>query len=660
MVSCFEPHIDRDLPVRLGYDGLWSPISVQVGSPVQSLKLLPSTSGQEVLVVGREGCDGTFTCRTLRGGLFETNGSTSFRSVGDYDLGLSPQLGLDSAAYYGLDTVAAAGSVSEVDQLVAIVNSTKYWTGSLGLGMDNTTIGTRKASSFLSSLVQSQQIPGHSYGYTAGASYRLKQVPASLVLGGYDSNRFVPNDATFSLSPGGSPVVAINSITLDGLDNPTLMDGAGHRLFEIDSTTPFLWLPETVADNFGNALGLGYNDTLGVFTYPNISHYSSIMSSKLSVTFELADVLGDETKVTLRLDGDAFTSQNLSFGFPGLGGTDGDDPVPYFPIRKAANATQYTLGRCFLQETYLTVDYDRNNFSVSQAKFLLDSAVNLQIVDIVAPDTNQDGVKTTSMQNSSGGLSTGLKVGIAVGVIAIIACVTTLIFIIYFLRWRRAEQKVASSQSSTQSDPPLRKGLAQSFLGANRKGAPVSELPAREADPDSRSTDNFSHGSTAKAAEVDGVNEIKELPAPVATVVELPGSPVPERERRSSIAKTSLCTSYGEQPAPTYLSNIISASPPSESVSIPSSSIVEFLDLSSSTGPSPESTNSGTMSSLPSETNSRSVLRQPSTRNERAVYTLDDTQTLELKPTDLRPPGLVTPENSQAGSHQRFSWENSV
>ena len=41
----------------------------------------------------------------------------------------------------------------------------------------------------------------------------------------------------------------------------------------------------------------------------------------------------------------------------------------YFPLRRAQNETQYALGRTFLQQVCLIVDYDRNRFSVSQAVF---------------------------------------------------------------------------------------------------------------------------------------------------------------------------------------------------------------------------------------------------------------------------------------------------
>lgn len=41
----------------------------------------------------------------------------------------------------------------------------------------------------------------------------------------------------------------------------------------------------------------------------------------------------------------------------------------YFLIRRAANESQYVIGRAFLQEAYLSVDWERSYFNISQAVF---------------------------------------------------------------------------------------------------------------------------------------------------------------------------------------------------------------------------------------------------------------------------------------------------
>jgi len=162
----------------LGYDGLWSSISIRVGSPEQWLSVIPSTVTQETWVIGPSGCDGTLACQNLRGGLFSANASTSFQNLGPYELGSDQQNDGGLVADYGFDTIALSDEVSVPVQTVAILNTTDFWLGEFGLGVQESRFnGTLNHPSYLSSLVQtSGNIPSHSYGYTAGAHYRTSGV----------------------------------------------------------------------------------------------------------------------------------------------------------------------------------------------------------------------------------------------------------------------------------------------------------------------------------------------------------------------------------------------------------------------------------------------------------------------------------------------------
>ncbi|OAP65739.1 hypothetical protein AYL99_01711 [Fonsecaea erecta] len=405
-----------------GYDGLWSAISIRVGSPEQYLSVFPSTLSQETWVVGPAGCDGTSICENKRGGLFSANESSSFKVRGFYELNFDPQLGGSGYGYYGLDTLSLNDAISVPDQIVSVVNSTDYWVGTLGLGVQQTRFsGSEAISPLLSSLIQKRNdIPSRSYGYTAGAVYRLKSVPASLTLGGVDANRFVPNDMSFTLSQDYAPIVAVNSISVSsGADslpsnwdsNPqTLLDLSQADLFTIDSSTPFLWLPESACNAFANALNLTYDDTLQLYLFPssNTSSPSALSAWNLTFTFTLSNLPGSSDEITLTLPYDAFNLQ-LTYPFPNLAANFTSAPTNYFPLRKAANSTQYTIGRAFLQETYLTVDYERNNFSISQAIFTLDAVSNVNLLGISRPEGS------TWPGPPGSGLSTGAKIGIGVG-----------------------------------------------------------------------------------------------------------------------------------------------------------------------------------------------------------------------------------------------------
>ena len=163
-----------------GDDGDWSPVNIRVGSPPQWLSVYPNTAGQETWVIGPEGCDGTSTCQQERGGLFYKGQSTTWSTLGAgyYELDFDTQLGDSGYALYGLDNVDLSDEITVSSQIVAILNSTEFWLGSLGLGIQSSRFeGTTNQLTFLSSLGETEGlIPSHSYGYTAGAYYRKCQI----------------------------------------------------------------------------------------------------------------------------------------------------------------------------------------------------------------------------------------------------------------------------------------------------------------------------------------------------------------------------------------------------------------------------------------------------------------------------------------------------
>ena len=166
------------VPVRnnwYGLDGLWSPVSVRLGTPPQWVDLFVSTAGQETLVVGSGGCDvSDDKCPKARGGLFESNDSSTWGDLGAYKMGLEPELGFeDDDAIYGLDSIAFSDQLSVPSQFIGVFNSTDYFLGFFGLGVQPTNFTSTDQRTFLDSMVENKSlIPSHSYGYTAGAHYR--------------------------------------------------------------------------------------------------------------------------------------------------------------------------------------------------------------------------------------------------------------------------------------------------------------------------------------------------------------------------------------------------------------------------------------------------------------------------------------------------------
>ena len=441
-------------------------MSVRVGTPPQWVDLFVSTASQETWVVSVNGCDRTQTCIDKRGGVFKTNESSTWKDQGYWYLGLDPLLGFGGRGNYGLDNVALNDKISVPSQLISAINTTEYWLGYFGLGVKPTNItglGPDRKT-FLNSMVENKSlIPSHSYGYTAGASYRLKGVPGSLTLGGFDTNRFHwDHNTSFSLDPDQKPTISINQVTartspqsstnssLDWTGNAKdLLSPSQANLFTIDSSTPFLWLPEPVCLQFEKALNLSYDDDLDLYTFGNNTEaHDTLVAANLTFDFVLADLPGSSNSVKLTLPYTAF-DLTLLYPYPGLKIKEKDPGVNYFPLRKAANNSQYTIGRSFLQEVYLTVDYERNNFSVHQANFVVDPQ-NMQLVDIRRADNS-----TWKGPSAMGGanLSKGAMAGIIIAAICGLCLILGLLFLIYKIRRDRPGRGYVKEQEDLSRKP---------------------------------------------------------------------------------------------------------------------------------------------------------------------------------------------------------------
>lgn len=428
----------------LGYDGSWSPVSIRAGTPQQWLSLFPNTLSSETWLAGETYCSITDqTCITLRGGIFLNGSSTTWQSIGEYEMGYSELLQETPTAPYGLDVLALSDTLSASGQIIALVDDINHWIGNFGLNVQNSRFsGDSNSLPFLSTLVQNLSVvPSHSYGYSAGASYYAGGVAGSLTFGGVDTSRYQDSKTWFALSAGYTPTVSLQSIQVTAAsaiqqwaNNPLqLMTVNQAATFIIDSSTPFLWLPESVCDSFASALNLTWNSTINLYTFGNGTTLQTLLNQELTFTFTIAGISGP-TNIDLTLSFNAFNLQ-LSYPFPNLFDQYTDERVNYFPLRRTNNAQQYTIGRAFLQETYLIVDYERNVFSLNQAVFPTSSTQSPQLAAIARP---KDSTWPGPVSSDATGLSTGVKAGIAVGVVVVL--LVTLVGILVFLRNRKRKR----------------------------------------------------------------------------------------------------------------------------------------------------------------------------------------------------------------------------
>ncbi|KAK0701080.1 hypothetical protein B0H67DRAFT_566965 [Lasiosphaeris hirsuta] len=134
-------------------------------------------------------------------------------------------------------------------------------------------------------------------------------------------------------------VVVLQSISYSGSRSATLLSNPISIM--IDSTDPSIWLPEEACNAFEEAFGLTLDEESGLYLV-NDTHRNKLLDSSAEVSFRLSDVQSGGETVTVVLPYAAF---DLTAEPPLVKSTS-----HYFPLKRASNSTQFTLGRTFLQE----------------------------------------------------------------------------------------------------------------------------------------------------------------------------------------------------------------------------------------------------------------------------------------------------------------------
>lgn len=540
---------------RDGADGPWSTFSLRVGEPAQNVRVLPSTSTQQTWVVIPEGCPQFYgsSCANDRGWVFDNSTSTTWKEKGVYNLGDEGGLGLDSSGIFGFDTVGlglqGTGGPTLQGQLVAGIATSKFWLGSLGLDPQSTNFSTFDDShpGFMSNLKSNGSIPSLSFGYTAGAQYRLKGVPGSLILGGYDQAQISGSPINFNFAQDVSRqlVVAVQSISWTSASSG---QGDGNLLPSpilalVDSMVPQFYLPVEACQQFEKAFGLVWDATKSMYPVDGPLH-DKLTQQNPKVTFNLGNGLNGGQTVSITLPYAAF---DLTMASPPA-----TNATRYFPLLRAANSTQYTLGRAFLQEAYVIVDWERNTFSLSQTVFQESPMPNIKQIDPLS------GAK------SSRPLSIGALAGIAAG--AGVALITSIVLAICFCLRRRKRRRASKVTTGDPRHELSSDHLARGNMGVRELGE-KDERVAAELNPGLRGGQYANLKLEKETPEMDGEIAAKELPVVPDDIVfkanfvhELPGSEGswPEledtseylRQKKSSQGSSSNREKSIERPAP--------------------------------------------------------------------------------------------------------------
>lgn len=397
---------------------------------------------------------------------------------------------------FGQDVVALGESSTDElelpDQVVAAIADKDYFLGQFGLSAlpSNFTTFDNPLPNFLATLASRNHIPSLSYGYTAGAAWR-NRTPASLTLGGYDASRLNLSDVSFRLVEGESNrflQVGVQKIQADKTLRGTVnLLSEGIYSF-IDSRDPYIWLPDDAIDHFVSAFGLTYDDTTELYLVNDTVHATLIESSPV-ITFFLGESTQDRTGAiqSIRLPYAAF---DLQASYPLYD----NGTVNYFPIKRANASNQYTIGRTFLQESYIIVDWERRNFTVAQARF--DELHQRNIVAITPRGEDAKELSPAPGPTPAGtGLSGRAVAGIVLGIVGGLVLVGTVVF---FCMRRRRQRRVSSAYVTDATS-----------MDADMKYRVQVDQPPGELHSDSRPNELHSEGKVEMDA---GIMSVHELP----------------------------------------------------------------------------------------------------------------------------------------------------
>ena len=468
-----------------GNDGSWSSFILRVGTPEQNFRVLPSSATGELIIPHAVGCQPSngdpAECAELRG-VFDTNrqgflpnASTTWKEVGFYGMGLESKLGYADDALYGTDTVGLmiqnSGGPTLGNQLIGAVRQMPFFIGLFGLSPEarNFTNFEHPQRSFLTPLKHERQIPSLSYAYNAGAYYSnslfqsfdvvltdpgTPKVFGSLTLGGFDQNRFEPNNFTFPFDQDDTQLTSLKlqQITAEHTFNGSVVLLQEETYVNLDFTMPYLWLPRDVCDRIAAFFKLEYDNTTELYLVDDTTH-QDLLARNPSFTFAFGESPSLVDTVSIELMYAAF---DLQASWPIY-----NESKNYFPIRRTTNASQYTLGRAFMQEAYVIVDFERRNFSLHQAAFPASNQVKL--VSIPA--------KGTEKHEAAHGLDQGSIAGIVTGSTVFVVLLVMLAALLCYRKKRRSpkEQRnvelcISSEKHSVTTELPDNKTMRMEMM----------------------------------------------------------------------------------------------------------------------------------------------------------------------------------------------------
>ncbi|KFY16972.1 hypothetical protein V492_00981 [Pseudogymnoascus sp. VKM F-4246] len=383
-----------------GPDGPWQAVNIRIGTPLQSIDLLPGGSWMSN-VLESSICETSSPCIAQSAGVYDNSSSSTTFEIGQtgtlknetfaHTVGALPTI--FGSAHWMFDTVAvkaregASGdsftaSIEDFDMLVVsnghgtLPDGSTYplTIGKLALGAPEFNQSwayfppdPRWNGTFItSSMFGEGRTPSNSYGMHIGSA--AFGIPGSLTIGGYDQSRV--------LGPVSSQPYSIDHLPIDLIDIGIGV-GGGASPFDfssqagllasgnssirssmqvaVDATVPYLYLPQSTCDSITEHLPMTFQPKYGLYFWDTADpQYKTIISSSsyLSFTFRLSSSVSQN--ITIKVP---FSLLNLTLTSPII-----STPTPYFPcFAGQAPGGIFSLGRSFLQAAFIGVNWQTGN-----------------------------------------------------------------------------------------------------------------------------------------------------------------------------------------------------------------------------------------------------------------------------------------------------------
>lgn len=195
-------------------------------------------------------------------------------------------------------------------------------------------------------------------------------------------------------------------------------------VLNIDSTLPHIWLPVEACTAFEEAFGISWHDAAQLYLLNDTVH-AQLQQSNPVVNMTIRESEANSVEYCL-----PYAAFDLTATVPLVN----ESPSQYFPLKRASSWQEHVLGRAFLQEIYISVDYERLRFNLSQAYPEGGSSRVIPILPPANPTTNTTAPDAASADDSN--LMRPLSTA-AVAEIAVRVTIMLLMAISLLLAWRR-------------------------------------------------------------------------------------------------------------------------------------------------------------------------------------------------------------------------------